>query len=131
MITAILAGSLFSLATLGDSGQGQPKGFLAEPKSGKGPGVLVLHPWWGLNADVKAICTHRAANGFTAFAPGLFEGKTATTEAEAQALTKAFQPKSAELEAQIGEAAKFLERRTGNKQTAVVGFSFGAYYALW
>jgi hypothetical protein len=34
----------------------QPQGFLAVPPTGKGPGVLVLHAWWGLNDTIKAFC---------------------------------------------------------------------------
>jgi hypothetical protein len=32
----------------------QLEGFLAAPPTGKGPGVLVLHAWWGLNDTMKA-----------------------------------------------------------------------------
>lgn len=126
--TAILAGYLaLSLVNLGPP---KPAGFLAEPKSGRGPGVLVLHPWWGLNGDTKAFCKRLAGSGFVAFAPDLFHGKTATTPAAAEALVQAHQSKSAELLAQISESAKYLAGRTGKSQIAVVGFSFGAYYGL-
>jgi len=121
MITAVLA----ALVIAG------PTGFLAEPASKKGPGVLVLHPWWGLNADVKTFCKRLAKEGFVAYAPDLFHGKTATTEADAEALVKAHRGKDNEIQAEIGAAAKLLADKTGKKQVAVVGFSFGAYYALW
>lgn len=131
MSLALLAGCLaLSLASLGTSGQAKPEGFLAEPKSGHGRGVLVLHPWWGLNADVKALCTRLADSGYVAFAPDLFGGKLATTPDEAEALVKAHQSKEAEITAQIREAAAFLGERTGNREIAVLGLSFGAYYAL-
>jgi carboxymethylenebutenolidase len=131
MGVAILAGIFaVSLASLGASGQSQPEGFLAEPKAGKGPGVLVLHPWWGLNADTKAFCTRLSDSGFVAFAPDLFHGKTASTPAEAEALVKTHQAKDAEIQKQIGDAAKYLSERTGKPEIAVVGFSFGGYYAL-
>jgi dienelactone hydrolase len=38
----------------------QPQGFLAVPSAGKGPGVLVLHAWWGLNDAKKAVCARLA-----------------------------------------------------------------------
>ena len=30
----------------------EAEAYLAIPASGKGSGVLVLHPWWGLNEDI-------------------------------------------------------------------------------
>ena len=45
----------------------QPPGFLALPASGPGPGVLVLHAWWGLNETMKSVCSRLAAEGFVAF----------------------------------------------------------------
>ena len=132
MTTVLLAGLLaHSFMSTGQVSATKPDGFLAVPKSGKGTGVLVLHPWWGLNADVKAFCKRLAANGYTAFAPDLFQGKTATTRKDAQALVDAFEPKHLELKAQIGQAARFLTEKTGRSSIAVVGFSFGAYYALY
>ena len=64
----------------------QPEGFLAVPHVGKGPGVLVLHAWWGLNDTIKAFCTRLADSGFVAFAPDLYHGKIADTIADAEKL---------------------------------------------
>jgi carboxymethylenebutenolidase len=131
MFSAALAGVLgLSLASLGASHSLKPDGYLAEPESGKGHGVLVLHAWWGLSSDVRAFCDRLAGSGFVAFAPDMFHGKTASTPEEAEALVKAHQSKDKEITAQIGEAAKFLAEKTGRQRIAVVGFSFGAYYAL-
>ncbi|AIE83682.1 dienelactone hydrolase family protein [Fimbriimonas ginsengisoli] len=121
----------FIALTIANPATEKPSGYLAEPKSGHGHGVLVLHPWWGLNGDVKAFCRRLAATGFVAFAPDLFHGKIAKTREEAKALVQAHESKAAELKAQIGEAAKYLANRTGHEQIGVVGFSFGSYYALW
>jgi carboxymethylenebutenolidase len=107
----------------------KPDGFLAEPPSKEGPGVLVLHPWWGLNADVKAICKRLADEGFVAFALDLFHGKVATTIPEAEALMKEHDAKHKELSAQIADAIQWLAAKT-SKDISVVGFSFGAFYAL-
>src|SRR5262249_110828 len=49
-----------------------PDGFLAAPPAGVGPGVLVLHAWWGLNETLKAFCKRLANSGFVAFAPDLY-----------------------------------------------------------
>ena len=42
----------------------QPDGFLAVPPTGVGPGVLVLHAWWGLNDTIKAVSTRLAESGY-------------------------------------------------------------------
>ena len=48
----------------------QPEGFLAIPHVGKGPGVLVLHAWWGLNDTIKSFCTRLAEFRFRGFCSG-------------------------------------------------------------
>src|SRR4030081_2755101 len=45
---------------------------------GDGPGIVVIHEWWGLVAHIKDICDRLAALGFTALAPDLYHGLTAT-----------------------------------------------------
>ena len=109
----------------------QPQGFLAVPPAGKGPGVLVLHAWWGLNDTIKAFCTRLADSGFVAFAPDLYHGKVADTIPDAEALGKALDANYLQAKAEIAEAAMFLNERVGGAGgLAVIGFSLGAYYAL-
>lgn len=110
----------------------QPDGFLAVPPSGKGPGVLVLHAWWGLNDTIKSVCTRLAESGFVAFAPDLYHGKVASTIADAETLGGAVDANHVQAEAEVAEAALFLNERVGqaDQGLAVVAFSLGAYYAL-
>jgi carboxymethylenebutenolidase len=110
----------------------QPDGYLALPTAGKGPGVLVLHAWWGLNDTMKAFCTRLAESGFVAFAPDLYHGKVADTIAGAEALGEALDANHLQAKAEIAAAATFLNDRSGQPDTglAVIGFSLGAYYAL-
>jgi carboxymethylenebutenolidase len=131
MSTALLAGFLaFSTLGVGAPYGEKPEGFLAEPKSGHGPGVLVLHAWWGLNGDVKKFCRRLADSGFVAFAPDLFHGKVTEFPIEAKKLVQAHESKEAEIRKQISDAAKYLAERSGKSGIGVVGFSFGSYYAL-
>jgi len=119
----------------------KPDGFLAVPPTGKGSPVLVLHAWWGLNDTMKALCTRLAEAGFLAFAPDLFHGKVADSIPGAEALARAHDGKQAT--ADVADATTFLEERAGQARQglaeragqarqglAVIGFSFGAYYAL-
>ena len=115
----------------------QPDGFLAVPPTGKGPGVLVLHAWWGLNDTVRAFCTRLAVSGFVAFAPDLYHGRVADNIADAEILGKALDANHLQAKAEIADATVFLNERVGQADRgpiragiAVIGFSLGAYYAL-
>ena len=112
--------------------QSQPEGFFAAPPTGKGPGVLVLHAWWGLNDTMKAVCTQLAESGFVAFAPDLYHGKVADNIADAETLGKALDANHLQAKAEIADATKFLNERVEqtHRGLAVIGFSLGAYYAL-
>jgi carboxymethylenebutenolidase len=114
----------------------QPAGFIANPPTGKGSPVLVLHAWWGLNDTMRAICTRLAESGFVAFAPDLYHGKLADNIADAKTLSNALDADQAK--ADIADATRFLSERAGQggqggqdgQGLAVIGFSLGAYLAL-
>jgi carboxymethylenebutenolidase len=109
----------------------QADGYLATPATGKGPGVLVLHAWWGLNDTAKAFCTRLAESGFVAFAPDLYHGKVTDNIAEAETLGSALDDNHLQARAEIAKATIFLTERVGEggHDLAVIGFSLGAYYA--
>jgi carboxymethylenebutenolidase len=106
------------------------RGFFALPSGGTGPGVLVLHAWWGLNDTIRGVCTRLAAAGFVAFAPDLYHGQVADTIAGAEALGSALDANHQQAKAEIAAAAAVLDRLTGGAGIGVLGFSLGAYYAL-
>jgi carboxymethylenebutenolidase len=108
----------------------QPQGFLAIPQTDDHRGVLVLHPWWGLNDTMKAFCSQLAEEGFLAFAPDLYHGKVAATIKEAEMLSEALDGEQAK--AEIAGAVRFLGERVNLAKggLAVIGFSLGAYFAL-
>ena len=91
----------------------QPEGFLAVPLVGSGPGVLVLHAWWGLNDTIKAFCTRLADSGFVAFAPDLYHGRIAVTITEAEKLSTALDANQGQVRAEISAAKKFLIEHAG------------------
>jgi carboxymethylenebutenolidase len=110
----------------------QPEGFLAVPPSGEGPGVLVLHAWWGLNDTIKVLCTRLAEAGFIAFAPDLYHGKVADSISDAESLGASLDATYLRAKAEIADAAMFLHERAGqdDRGLAVVALSLGVYYAL-
>ena len=58
-------------------------GYLATPEQGAGLGLVVIQEWWGLVPHIKDVCDRFAAEGFTALAPDLYQGRTATEPDEA------------------------------------------------
>ena len=108
----------------------QPEGYLAVPNSGQGTAVLVLHAWWGLNDTIKSVCDRLAQEGFTAYAPDLYHGRIAQTIEEAERLSGAAEAEP--IKADIAAAVDFLSQQaaTADDKLGVIGFSFGAYFAL-
>ena len=56
---------------------GTASGHLAVPASGRGPGVIVIQEWWGLNPKIKGVADMLAENGIVALAPDLYHGELA------------------------------------------------------
>lgn len=46
--------------------------YLALPKAGKGPGIVVIQEIFGINPGIRALCDGLAAQGYVALAPDLF-----------------------------------------------------------
>jgi carboxymethylenebutenolidase len=88
-------------------------------------GVLVLHPWWGLNEDVRASAERLRRGGYEVAAPDLFHGRVATTRDEAQALSgevsKNWQSTMIEIEAA-------LEKLQADR-VAVLAWSMGVWFS--
>jgi carboxymethylenebutenolidase len=105
--------------------------YLALPQTGKGPGVIVLHAWWGLNDFFKELCERLAQEGFVAIAPDLYDGKIASSIAEAEELVSNLDGTDAE--AKIIGALEYLRQHSAvqGQGLGAIGFSLGASYALW
>ncbi len=106
--------------------------YLAEPTQGSGPGVLVLHAWWGLTEPFRQICDRLAQAGFVALAPDLYHGKTTTSVEEAEVLARALDQDGERVGGEIVGAVQFLRQHRANSgsKIALVGFSLGGAYAL-
>ncbi len=111
-------------------------GYLALPAQGRGPGVLVLHAWWGLTQPFQQVCDRLAEAGFVALAPDLYHGKTTAAIEDAQALGAALDQDVERWRGDIAAAMQVLrqhpatQQASGNGKLAFVGFSLGDAYAL-
>lgn len=96
----------------------------------EGPGVLVLHPWWGLNDDVVAYADRLAGAGFVVAAPDMFEGQVATTIGEAERLAHAADENAVNAIV-LAALDRLIELAGPSTPLAALGFSFGAHWAMW
>ena len=110
--------------------------YLAVPEHGSGPGVLVLHAWWGLTEPFRRVCDRLAEAGFVALAPDLYRGKTTASVEEAQVLGEALDQDLERVRGDIAGAVQFLRQHDatnledGRGKLALVGFSLGGAYTL-
>lgn len=108
------------------------QGYLALPASGKGPGLLLLHAWWGLTDLFTRLADRFANEGFVVFAPDFFDGKQTADIEEAGKQVGGAESNFPAMKALAEGAAAFLQAQPAvtSKKLASVGFSFGAAYAL-
>lgn len=110
---------------------GDGQAYVAVPASGRGPGVLVLHAWWGLNPFFTELCDRLAREGFVALAPDLNNGQIAATVDEAEALMKSRDWPRTQAMAETGLARLLAHPGVDDTRLGVMGFSMGAAWALF
>lgn len=110
---------------------GATKGYLATPPDERGPAVIVLQEWWGVEEHIRSVCDRLAAEGFFALAPDLFEGETTTQPSEAEQKLMALSMDK--VEPQMCGAAEHLASQPGVEGDAVgaLGFCLGGGLAVW
>jgi len=107
------------------------KAYLTKP-SGPGlhPGIVMVHEWWGLSADIAAMADRLAAEGFAVLAVDAYRGKLAQTAQEAGALRNGTPP--AQIAADLDAAYLWLSRQPGvdASRMGATGFCFGGAQAM-
>jgi carboxymethylenebutenolidase len=127
-----MAGRMIEFAANGSTAPG----YLATPEAGTGPGVVILHAWWGLTEPFRQVCDRLAEAGFVALAPDLYRGKTTTSVDEADALGSALDQQVERWRGDIRGAVRFLRHygaatpADARRACGVVAFSLGGAYAL-
>lgn len=116
----------------GGTKDGQPtQAYLAVPKSGSGPGILVFQEWWGLVPHIERLCDRLAEVGFTAMAPDMYSGRTTTNPDEAGRLMMALEV--LKVAADVKGAIDFLQhhKACASAKVGVTGFCLGGQLALY
>ena len=99
------------------------------PPSGKGPGVLIAHPWWGPNQTIRDYGAALAAEGFVVGLADLFEGETTTSIETAETLIRKHWDMAGDgIHAAFGELGS--HKAVTGPRLGAVGFSFGGFHLL-
>ncbi len=105
-------------------------GYLATPASGRGPGLILIQEWWGLDDHMVDVAGRLAGEGFTVLVPDLFGGRTAHDSEEAAALLEALPVERAV--ADLSGAVDYLlaHEAVTSQTVGLVGFCMGGGFVL-
>jgi carboxymethylenebutenolidase len=105
-------------------------GLLSLPKAGKGPAIMVLPAWWGLNDFFRNFSQRLAKNGYVVWTSDYYGEKYASSAREAYTY-----------KAKLNQQRVFTNLLTAvdhlrksdyvtRKNISIIGFSMGARFAL-
>lgn len=112
---------------------GQPiTGYLAQPEGTDTalPAIITIHEWWGLNENIEAMTRRLAGEGYTALAIDLYGGEVATEPAQARELVRSVTDSPDATQANITQAAQFLEEEYSAPKLGSIGWCFGGNWSL-
>jgi len=104
-------------------------GYYATPSvEGDYPAVILIHEWWGLNDNIRAMADKLAAQGYQALAVDLYGGQVGTTPDEAKAIMASVrEPEAVE---NLKVARVWLSDVGKASRVGVMGWCFGGGWAL-
>jgi len=107
-------------------------GYLAMPADAvePQPGVIMIHEWWGLNDNIKAMARRLAGEGFVVLAVDLYDGEVADTPTAAQALMARVTAAPAAALDNLNQAYAYLERYALAPRVASLGWCLGGAWSL-
>ena len=108
---------------------GKATGVVAMPAKTPAPTLLLIHEWWGLNDQIKAVAAEFAKQGYIALAIDLYGGKVATGREDAMAYMKATDAKAATEQA-VATVCWLKQHGKGTGKVGTVGWCFGGAWSL-
>lgn len=108
------------------------QGYLARPEKAEGnlPALIVIHEWWGLNDNVKAMTRRLAGEGYLALAVDLYEGEVAGDPQRAKALMDDSLTKLTRVMNNLRQAQKYLAEKRQAAKIGVIGWCYGGGWSL-
>jgi carboxymethylenebutenolidase len=102
---------------------------LALPETVPAPTVLLIHEFWGLNDQVKAMAGDCASAGYVALAVDLYGGRSADVREEAQALMQGVEPAAA-TDTLVSWVEWLRQHPRSTGKVATIGWCFGGAWSL-
>ncbi len=94
------------------------------------PAIIMIHEWWGLNDNIRAMADRLAGEGYIVFAVDLFNGRVATSPAEARMLMTEVIEEPEPARENIRAAFEFVSKTAGAPRVASLGWCFGGGWSL-
>ncbi|SEG87106.1 dienelactone hydrolase family protein [Marinobacterium lutimaris] len=124
------AGERMEKVSLALPGGQTANAYLALPEGvDKAPTVLLIHEWWGLNDQIKAVAAELAEQGFIALAVDLYNGEYGSTPEEANALRMALDSELA-TQTLVGWIDWLKQHPNSTGKVATLGWCFGGGWSL-
>jgi carboxymethylenebutenolidase len=93
------------------------------------PAVIMIHEWWGLNDNIRAMADRLAAAGYMVLAVDLYGGRTADKPSDARELMMELLENQDRAEENLRQAHAFLQE-VGAPGVASVGWCLGGHWSL-
>ena len=94
------------------------------------PAIIVIHEWWGLNDNIRAMADRIAGEGYIVLAVDLYGGKTAEFPGDARQLMASVVENPELAEDNIRQAYDFVTAAAGAPRVAALGWCFGGGWSL-
>ncbi len=117
----------------GEGARSNLVGYLAMPQDAAEPlpGIIVIHEWWGLNDNIKAMTRRLAGEGYVALAVDLYGGEAAETPEAARALmSKLLEEDPDAARNNLQQAYVYLEKYALAPLVASIGWDLGGGLSL-
>ena len=116
-------------------GATEMKGFIVydDAVSGKRPGIVLVHEWWGITKHVHGEATKFAQQGYTAFIADMYgDGKAADNPKDAGALSGGVMKDPKTMESRFNAARETLAKHqtVDPSRIGAVGYCFGGGVVL-
>ena len=94
------------------------------------PAIIIIHEWWGLNDNVRAMADRLAGEGYIVLAVDLYGGEVAESPAGARQLMLSVVENPDQASENIRKAYDFVNTAAGAPKVGSLGWCFGGGWSL-